>query len=693
MGAALIFSILASPAAAQLANPPVRAVPVPFSETRHGIATADPYRWMEDPAQADRMKTFVRSSSDAAVAQIAKLPRRAEFKATLEAATRAGVRFSDVRSAGDALFFRRLDPTDRIAKLMIRDSAGERLLFDPGAGGVNAAVGSWAISPDGRVAALHVSEAGAEKGAIRFLDVATGRELRPRIEPVWGEFEAVWLSPTRVAFTRMMPGSADPMQGMRAFVADVTGGPETPLLGAGVPQGPDMDPAQFPLIETGEGPWAIGYAANARADQIVFAARRADLAAGRPSWKPLAALDDQVSVATVRGDSAFVLTSKGSSNGRLERRDLISGTTDTIATPAGLILTNLVASADGIWVSAQADGAGRLLFVPDGRGPAREVALPFEADFATFEAAADGRGPLLTLMGWTTAPRSYRGEGGKLVSLDLDSVSWGPAQSFSVTREVAVSADGTKVPMVIVAPAAKGPWPLLLEGYASYGVPTTTPWYNPYLLAWTAQGGAAAYCGTRGGNERGREWHEGGRGINKPKAQADYIACAERVIAMGAARPGGIAATGTSAGGTLAPIAAIKRPDLFGALLPRVAMLNTTRLEAAENGANQYSEMGDPRTADGYRALLAQDSYLALANAKDLPDTLVTIGLNDRRVAPWMGAKFAAAARDRFGSKRLVLIRADPEAGHGIGSTRDIQINEFADVMTLLADRLAANAR
>jgi prolyl oligopeptidase len=129
------------------------------------------------------------------------------------------------------------------------------------------------------------------------------------------------------------------------------------------------------------------------------------------------------------------------------------------------------------------------------------------------------------------------------------------------------------------------------------------------------------------------------------------------------------------------------RPELFAALVPRVAFLNATRLAAAPNGANQFAEMGDPDTAAGYRGLVAQDAYLMLAEAKDIPDTLVTVGLNDKRVAPWFAAKFAARASQRFGRGRLVLVRADAEAGHGVGSARDLQIAEYADVLAFLRDR------
>ena len=99
------------------------------------------------------------------------------------------------------------------------------------------------------------------------------------------------------------------------------------------------------------------------------------------------------------------------------------------------------------------------------------------------------------------------------------------------------------------------------------------------------------------------------------------------------------------------------------------------------------AEMGDPGTETGYRGLASQDAYLMLADAKDMPDTLITVGLNDKRVAPWFAAKFAARASQRFAGRRLVLVRADAEAGHGVGSARDLQIAEFADTLAFLRDR------
>jgi prolyl oligopeptidase len=197
---------------------------------------------------------------------------------------------------------------------------------------------------------------------------------------------------------------------------------------------------------------------------------------------------------------------------------------------------------------------------------------------------------------------------------------------------------------------------------------------------------ARSFCGRASGGRAHRRTGTRPDGPRKPNAQADFIACAERLIEAGYATPKTLAASGTSAGGLLVPPAVLLRPELLAALAPRVAILNATRIGRAQC-ANQFAEMGDPDTAAGYRGLASQDAYLMLGEAKDIPDTLITVGLNDKRVAPWFAAKFAARASMRFGLGRLVLVRADAEAGHGVGSARDLQIAEYADVLAFLRDR------
>jgi prolyl oligopeptidase len=384
----------------------------------------------------------------------------------------------------------------------------------------------------------------------------------------------------------------------------------------------------------------------------------------------------------------FLLTTKTNGSGSILARALSE---DSIGAPVSvfegndnLIVKNLAAADDGVYVSAMTDGTTRVFYSKDGN-KFDEVKLPFAGgETFAFGPRADGRGILLAYSGWLENARSIAVENGKAMATPYASATWEGAKAFVVDNLQAKSADGTMVPLVVVRPGGaipKGGMPTVLESYGGYGFSTATPAYARDFMAWAARGGAIAYCGVRGGGERGRAWHEGGRGPNKPNGHADYIACAETLKAKGYAPPKGVVATGTSMGGALVPPAVLKRPDLFAGMVPRVAIMNATRIGAGPNGANQFDEMGDPATADGFKALLGMDAYQMLPSAKAIPPTLITIGLNDKRVAPWISAKFAARAKAKFGDKQQIWIRADDDSGHGVGTAEDARVSEGADTM------------
>ena len=624
----LVALVWTSAMAAPLTNPPVAAPPASnFHETVFGISISDPYRWMEDPAKQSAMTDWIKASSAATIADLAKQPERAAFAAVVEQATRAGVRVSDTTSAGAKLFYRRQNPADRTAKLVVREAGQERVLLDPQAGNSEvSAIGNYTVAPDGSTVAVQVSTGGGEVGEIRFIDVATGSSKGHALAPVWGEFPVAWLGEGHVAYTRMAnTGSvADPLQNMKAAVlAAGAPGPGRFVLGAVVANAPLFDPAEFPIMQASQvSPYILGLGAGARSDSRVLVMRAADLGAGKSSWRPIAEYADQVTSAVARGDDLFLLTTKGAPNGKVLKLAAAFGAlakAETVLAEGKLILNAIEATRDGVYIGAERDGISHLLFLAGGHGPALEIPLPIEGTLSDLRADLDGGSVVFGLNGWTTNTSYYRAKAGKVTPLGLASESWRGASGIAVQKAEAVSADGTHVPMIILLPSAntRGPLPTILEGYGGYGIDTIAPWYSPPFLAWVAHGGAFAFCGTRGGRERGRQWHEDGRAGKKPNAQADYIACAERLEARQITTKALLIGTGTSAGGTLVPSAVLKRPDLFAGLISRVAMVNATRLAAAENGANQFAEMGDPNTPEGFAGLLTMDGYLALNDASE----------------------------------------------------------------------------
>lgn len=695
---ALVLALACAAPAFALENGPAPPKAEAFSETKFGVAIEDPYRWMENPARAAEWTDWVKQSSTATRSQLGALPGRAGLVDAMRKADAAGVRYFDAYRAGDRYFTRRLDAGTQQPKLVVRENGVERVVLDPATMGERVAINSYSVSPDGRTVAVHTSTNGAEIGAIRFYDVATGAQKPGEVGPVWGEFTASWLSPTQVVVTLLDKDkvATDPFMNMSAHLYTIGQGTVgAAVMGASVANGAFTDQSVFPIVSvTSRSHWAVGIGGNARADAPAWVTLKSDLAAGRPKWRQIATYEDNVVNGDISGDTFYALTNKDAPNGRILKMSLAGNATlssASVLVPEGdLVLNGIVAIADGLYVSGQRDGIAHLLYLRGGNGPAVEVTLPVRGTIDTLRASRDGTSLTFGMTDWFSPRRFFTVKNGTVTEAGLDSVGYSGVSALIEKREEATSADGTKVPMAIVMRRDLGERPnapALIQGYSGYGISTLEPRYFSLGYAFAEARGVLVFCGARGGGERGRAWHEGGRAANKPNAHADIIACGERLVQLGLSSPGRMTIQGGSMGGALMGPTGLKRPDLFRSAVIEVGILNPSRLEAAPNGANQYGEMGDPTTEAGFKAMLPQDAYQMLASANDMPDTLLTIGLNDNRVTPWMSAKYAARALGKFGGNRLVLIRADTEQGHGIGSNRDLVIQEYADVYSFVFNR------
>jgi prolyl oligopeptidase len=226
-----------------------------------------------------------------------------------------------------------------------------------------------------------------------------------------------------------------------------------------------------------------------------------------------------------------------------------------------------------------------------------------------------------------------------------------------------------------------------LSGYGSYGV---LPYWGfaPEMLAWYERGGIYAEAGLRGGGEYGREWHQAGSGPHKENTITDFIDCAEYLVSRGYSRPSRLAGEGASAGAIPVGGALVRRPDLFGAMVLQVPSVNKTRAEFSENGPVGIPEFGTVSTETGLRDLLIIDCYLRVADGTRYPAVLLTVGLNDPRIATWQPSKMTARLQAATTSGRPVLLRVDPHAGHGIGSTRAQRVELTADMFAFLTHEL-----
>ena len=671
---------------AQTGSPAPRTVPL--TETVHGITLEDEYRWMEDPATKAEWSGWVAAESQRTAAFLNALPYRAEFAQSIRSVSSSLIRQSGYQRAAGTEIWRRAKPGDPSPKLMVRTAKGTRVLVDPAKVGGNelAAMGEVTLSPDGTTVAVHLSSGGSEVGSTRFFDAASGKEVGQPVPMMWGEFGIVFLPGGRIGYTQLSdnPPGGDITQGMRALVRPLAGGTAQEVLG-GKTGGADLAESEFPiLLDSPASPFVLGVGGGARADQRAYVTTVAALNAGKPMWHKAFDLDDRIGSAALRGSQLYQVSAKTSSSREVQVRPLdAQGRPGPVSTlfkgNDRLIVTEVLTAQDGVYILATTDGAGRLFYTPGGKAAVREVKLPFEGSIFGHRPAANGAGIVLALTGWTTNATSLVVQNGTVRETGIAAQSWAGATDFTSERLEATSADGTKVPMVVVRrKGANAPAPTLLESYGGYGADSANPVYNRNGMAWLAKGGVLAHCGVRGGGERGRAWHEGGRGPNKPRGMEDLIACAELLSAKGIAPARGPVSIGGSMGGALIPTAALRKPSAFGGMITLVGVVNASRIGNADNGANQFGEMGDPAIPAQFKDLVAMDAYQMLPKAGGLPPTMMVIGMNDRRVAPWMTAKFTARAR-RLWPEAPIFLRGDPKSGHGVGTTEDVRTAEVAD--------------
>ena len=261
-----------------------------------------------------------------------------------------------------------------------------------------------------------------------------------------------------------------------------------------------------------------------------------------------------------------------------------------------------------------------------------------------------------------------------------------------VTRQVFyTSQDGTRVPMFVTHRrdfVPGGDAPTLLYGYGGFSI-SLTPAFRPAVLTWLQMGGVYAEANLRGGGEYGEAWHQAGTKLRKQNVFDDFIAAAEWLVAQRYTRPGRLAISGRSNGGLLVGAALTQRPDLFGAALPAVGVLDMLRYHTASANARQWSsDYGLSEVAEEFRALLAYSPVHNLRAGTCYPPTLVTTADRDDRVVPWHSYKFAAALQHAQGCTSPVLIRVETRAGHGAGKPVWMQIEDYADQWAFAARAL-----
>jgi prolyl oligopeptidase len=263
-------------------------------------------------------------------------------------------------------------------------------------------------------------------------------------------------------------------------------------------------------------------------------------------------------------------------------------------------------------------------------------------------------------------------------------------EEFAVEQVFYKSKDGTRVPMILTYRKdlkAGEPHPTLLYGYGGYNIPMT-PQFKPDYIDWVEMGGTLAVANLRGGGEYGEEWHLGGKCLNKQNVFDDFIAAAEWLIAEGRTEPKKLAIMGGSNGGLLVGACEVQRPDLFGACIPMVGVLDMLRFHTFTAGQFWRDEYGYVDKPEDFKTLYGYSPYHNIKQGTKYPPTLIMTADTDDRVVPMHSFKFGAALQRAQAGDAPILLRIETKAGHGHGTPVSKLIDIAADRWAFLVKEL-----
>ncbi len=287
-----------------------------------------------------------------------------------------------------------------------------------------------------------------------------------------------------------------------------------------------------------------------------------------------------------------------------------------------------------------------------------------------------------------TTPRTiyhYNLETGESTLFRQPQVDFNP-ENYQTRQVFYRSYDGTQVPMFITHKKGlimNGNNPTLLFGYGGFNIPLT-PNFSVTRLVWMEMGGIYAVPNLRGGGEYGEQWHQAGTKLNKQNVFNDFMAAAEWLISHRYTSPQKLAISGGSNGGLLVGACMTQRPDLFGAALPAVGVMDMLRFHKFTIGWAWCSDYGSPDNEEEFKALYAYSPLHNLQSGTVYPSTLITTADHDDRVVPAHSFKFAAALQAAHAGENPVLIRIETKAGHGAGKPTSKRIEEVTDQLAFL---------
>lgn len=662
----------------------------------HGTIVPDPYRWLEDLDSEETLK-WIEEQNKVTFEFLEKIPEREKIRKRLTQLWDYE-KFGVPHRESNRYFFSKNDGLQNQSVLYTAESLQDkpRVLLDPNqlsSDGTIALVG-YSISDDGNLMAYGLSASGSDWMEWKVRDVATAKDLPDVLK--WIKFSsAAWKKDGSGFFYSRYPepANAESMDETLYFQ-------KLYFHRLGTPQSddelicerPDEREWNFYPYVTEDGRYLI--VTVSRGTDPRYAIYYCDLQIPDSKLTELiGGFDAEYSFMGNEDNRFRFKTNLNAPRGRVVEIDLqnpdrkswkeiISQSTDTLES-AGILNHQIVAT-----YLKDAHSAVKI-FELDGRF-VQDIQLPGTGTVGGFSGKQSDTETYFAFTSFATPTQIYRYDLLKKES----SLLWGPKLNFNpddyqTTQVFYHSKDGTQVPMFIVHKKGiekNGLNKTYLYGYGGFNI-SLTPAFSVGVLVWMELGGVYAVANLRGGGEYGEEWHRAGTVQNKQNVFDDFISAAEWLIQNEYTKTESLAIGGGSNGGLLAAASMIQRPDLFGAVMPSVGVLDMLRFHKFTIGWAWIDDYGNPDNPEHFNAIY---KYSPLHNIKPAkyPAVLLSTADHDDRVVPLHSFKFAAALQEAQRGTAPVLIRIDVKAGHGVGKPTSKMIDEITDKWAFLTATL-----
>ncbi len=698
----LVLSLLAPAVMAQTRYSYPPAKKVEQVDDYHGTEVHDPYRWLEDTGSEDS-QAWIEAQNKLTDSYFASISERDALRKRLTEIWDYE-RISAPSKITDGFYiYTRNDGLQNQSVLYRAKSIDDpgTIFFDPNklSDDGTAALNGWTFTKDGKFWAYGVARSGSDRTEWRIMNTETGEHLADALPPNrQGSF--AWLADNSGFFYQRYPA---PEAGAELRAANRF--PKIYFHKLGTPVSEDKviyeRPDDGELTSGGrvteDGKWYVIFTSKGtqRMNEVHFK----DLT--KPDAPIIPLISDRENSWSFVGNDGPVFyfrTDKDAERGKLVSVNVLArGRIWKDVIPHGKDTLNGVQMVNNQFVANYLKDAYTNIRIYDKNGKhIRDVELPGIGSAGGFGGKQDATETFYTFSSFNAPPTIYHYDlkAGKSKVFRKTPVKFDGSQ-YEVNQVFFTSKDGTRVPMFISHKKGlklDGSNPTILYGYGGFNI-SQTPGFSVTRAVWMEMGGIYAVANIRGGAEYGKEWWANGALLKKQNTFDDFIAAGEFLIKNKYTSTPKLAIQGGSNGGLLVGAVLNQRPDLFGAALPAVGVMDMVRFTEFTVGAFWKSDYGDPKDPKEFAALYAYSPLHNIKPRTKYPPTLVTTSDHDDRVFPAHSFKYAAALQAAQAGDSPILIRVETKAGHGAGKPTAKQIEEQTDIYGFLIKSLGMSLK